>query len=95
MGHGIAQTFSAAGCSVTVYDEVEAVRSTSIERIRSNLLQMAAESLIDASAVEGMSGIRNNVIETSTKPSLISTRNNTISPNGAFPNVPAPSEGPS
>lgn len=52
MGHGIAQTFAAAGCSVTAYDEGEAARSTSIERIRSNLTQMAAENLINASAVE-------------------------------------------
>ncbi len=53
MGHGIAQTFAAAGCSVRAYDEAEAARSTAIERIRSNLVQMAEESLIDASAVEG------------------------------------------
>jgi 3-hydroxybutyryl-CoA dehydrogenase len=52
MGHGIAQTFAAAGCLVTAYDEAEAARSTAIDRIRSNLMQMAAEGLIDASAVE-------------------------------------------
>ncbi|MBT4864856.1 MAG: 3-hydroxyacyl-CoA dehydrogenase family protein [Planctomycetaceae bacterium] len=52
MGHGIAQTFAAADCSVTAFDESEAARSTAIERIRSNLVQMAAEGLIDASAVE-------------------------------------------
>jgi 3-hydroxybutyryl-CoA dehydrogenase len=52
MGHGIAQTFAAAGCRVRAYDEAEAARSTAITRIHSNLMQMAAESLIDASAVE-------------------------------------------
>lgn len=56
MGHGIAQTFAVAGCSVTAFDEVEGARSTALERIRSNLQQMAAERLFDGSLIDDTLG---------------------------------------
>lgn len=51
MGHGIAQTFAAAGVEVRGYDEVAAARDNLYERIESNLRQMAEAGLVEISAI--------------------------------------------
>jgi 3-hydroxybutyryl-CoA dehydrogenase len=52
MGHGIAQSFALAGCTVAVYDELAAARDSVLARIRRNLEEFVAAGIIDAAAVE-------------------------------------------
>ena len=50
MGHGIAQTFAMAGDSVRGFDHVEAVRSTTLDRVRSNLVDFAGQNMLEEDA---------------------------------------------
>lgn len=50
MGHGIAQTFAMAGYSVRGFDHVEAVRSTTLDRVRSNLVDFAGQNMLEEDA---------------------------------------------
>ena len=52
MGHGIAQVFAAAGCSVRGYDEDAAARQSTQARIRANLDQMIDAELVRVSEVD-------------------------------------------
>jgi len=52
MGHGIAQTFAAAGCDVRGFDEVEAARDTALDRIRANLRLFVEEDFAAEADVE-------------------------------------------
>jgi len=45
MGHGIAQSFAAAGLAVRCYDDHAAARATLVDRVRTNLQRMAAAGL--------------------------------------------------
>ncbi len=47
MGHGIAQTFAAAGCRVRCYDRLASARDTLAGRIRANLGKMVEAGLGD------------------------------------------------
>ena len=51
MGHGMAQTFAAAGCMVRCYDEIALVRGTVLDRIRVNLDQMAEAGIVDNESI--------------------------------------------
>ena len=53
MGHGIAQTFAAAGYPVSCYDEELAARASLHERVRTNLLAFVEAGLIPQNHVEG------------------------------------------
>jgi 3-hydroxybutyryl-CoA dehydrogenase len=46
MGHGIAQSFAMAGYTVRGYDNVDAMRTTALARIRRNLDDFAAQDLL-------------------------------------------------
>ncbi len=52
MGHGIAQTFAAAGYAVTGFDDVPAARANAKDRIRANLLAFVDADLLSADRVE-------------------------------------------
>jgi 3-hydroxybutyryl-CoA dehydrogenase len=52
MGHGIAQTFAAAGHLVRCYDEDPAARATVHERVRTNLQAFVGAELLPSQAVE-------------------------------------------
>jgi 3-hydroxybutyryl-CoA dehydrogenase len=52
MGHGIAQTFAAAGYAVRCYDEQSAARASLHERARSNLLAFVEARLVPPENVE-------------------------------------------
>ena len=52
MGHGIAQTFAAAGYTVRCYDDHPAARVSLHSRIRSNLLAFVAAGLLQAESIE-------------------------------------------
>lgn len=51
MGHGMAQTFAAAGCAVRCYDEIASVRDTVLDRIRINLDQMAEAGIVENDSI--------------------------------------------
>jgi len=51
MGHGMAQTFAAAGCAVCCYDPTAAARDTAMDRIRGNLDQMAEAGMVDDESI--------------------------------------------
>jgi 3-hydroxyacyl-CoA dehydrogenase len=51
MGHGIAQSFAAAGWRVKCYDEVAAARQSLHPRIRGNLERMAMAELVERPAL--------------------------------------------
>ncbi len=48
MGHGIAQAFAVAGCSVRCYDTLHATRESAVERIRDNLQKASLAGIIEA-----------------------------------------------
>jgi 3-hydroxybutyryl-CoA dehydrogenase len=52
MGHGIAQTFAAAGHFVSCYDEDPAARATVHERVRANLQAFVGAELLPRQAVD-------------------------------------------
>lgn len=52
MGHGIAQTFAAAGYAVRGYDDVAGARATLHQRVESNLRAFVAAGLLQAGQVE-------------------------------------------
>lgn len=52
MGHGIAQTFAAAGYAVRGFDDVPAARASAKDRIRSNLLAFVEAELLTAEKIE-------------------------------------------
>src|SRR5689334_6476741 len=52
MGHGIAQTFAAAGYAVRGFDDVPAARASAKDRIRSNLLAFVEAELLTADKIE-------------------------------------------
>ena len=67
MGHGIAQTFAAAGYAVNCYDEESAARASLHERVHTNLLAFVEAGLIPQTHVEGILSrlvICNNEAET-------------------------------
>jgi 3-hydroxyacyl-CoA dehydrogenase len=51
MGHGIAQTFAAAGCHVRGYDTEQRARDALVERTQANLEQMAEAALVDPATI--------------------------------------------
>ncbi len=54
MGHGIAQVFAAAGCTVRGYDETPAARASLADRVRGNLLRQEAAGLPLADPVDAI-----------------------------------------
>ncbi len=52
MGHGIAQTFAAAGYQVRCYDDHPAARASLHQRIRSNLQAFVKAGLLDETKIE-------------------------------------------
>ena len=52
MGHGIAQSFAAAGCTVRCFDELPSARETLSHRVRTNLQQLNQAGLIDSGAID-------------------------------------------
>jgi len=54
MGHGIAQTFAAAGYPVSCFDEEPAARVSLHERVRTNLQAFVEAGLIPPSQIEGI-----------------------------------------
>lgn len=56
MGHGIAQTFAAAGHLVRCYDEDSAARATVHERVRVNLQAFASAGLLPPQNIEPILG---------------------------------------
>ena len=54
MGHGIAQTFAAAGYPVSCFDEEPAARASLHERVRTNLSAFVEAGLIPQSQIEGI-----------------------------------------
>jgi 3-hydroxybutyryl-CoA dehydrogenase len=54
MGHGIAQTFAAAGYPVSCYDKEPAAQASLHERVRTNLSTFVEAGLIPQSQVEGI-----------------------------------------
>ena len=52
MGHGIAQTFAAAGYAVRCYDEQPAARASLHERVRVNLLAFVEAGLVPPESIE-------------------------------------------
>ena len=52
MGHGIAQTFAAAGYDVRGFDNCAEARATAPARIQRNLADFVANGMLDASDVE-------------------------------------------
>ena len=52
MGHGIAQTFAAAGYQVRCYDDHPAARASLQQRIRSNLQAFVQAGLLNATSIE-------------------------------------------
>jgi 3-hydroxyacyl-CoA dehydrogenase len=52
MGHGIAQTFAAAGCRVRCYDESVSARDTLVDRVRANLGQMAEAGAVGDESIQ-------------------------------------------
>lgn len=52
MGHGIAQSYAVAGCTVRGYDDAPAARANLHERVRSNLATFVDAGLLDVDAVE-------------------------------------------
>ena len=52
MGHGIAQTFAAAGYVVRCYDEQPAARASLHERVRVNLLAFVEAGLVPRERIE-------------------------------------------
>ncbi len=52
MGHGIAQTFAAAGYTVRGFDDVPAARASAKDRIRTNLLAFVEAELLTADKIE-------------------------------------------
>lgn len=63
MGHGIAQSFAAAGCRVRVFDNQPAMCASLMDRIASNLQQMTAAGVVDAQLAAEIPG-RIQVCET-------------------------------
>jgi 3-hydroxybutyryl-CoA dehydrogenase len=51
MGHGIAQVFAAQGHPVRLFDTNEAILAQAPERIRANLMQLAAHGIGDETAI--------------------------------------------
>ncbi len=51
MGHGMAQTFAAAGCAVRCYDESAVARDTTVDRIRGNLDKMVEAGITDNKSI--------------------------------------------
>lgn len=51
MGHGMAQSFAAAGCAVRCYDERATARDTVVDRIRGNLDQMVEAGIVDTASI--------------------------------------------
>ena len=56
MGHGITQTFAAAGYLVRCYDEDSAVRATVHDRVRANLQAFVDADLLPSQSVEPILG---------------------------------------
>src|SRR5215211_3829677 len=56
MGHGIAQSFAAAGCTVTGFDDHAGARNSAKERIRNNLIEFAGAGLIRENEIEPILG---------------------------------------
>lgn len=54
MGHGIAQAFACAGCTVTGFDDLQSARDALHERVRSNLVEFSRAGLIDAGDIESI-----------------------------------------
>ena len=52
MGHGIAQSFAAAGYSVRCFDEHPAARASTLARVRSNLEEFVKAGVLPQSRVE-------------------------------------------
>ncbi len=52
MGHGIAQSFAIAGCTVRCFDELPSARTTLSHRVRGNLQQLNQAGLIDNGAID-------------------------------------------
>ena len=52
MGHGIAQTFAMAGCTVTGFDDVKAASDSVHERVRQNLRDFVGAELFPADQVD-------------------------------------------
>ena len=52
MGHGIAQAFAWAGCSVRCYDELASARETLLDQVRANLEQMVRAGIGDPESTE-------------------------------------------
>lgn len=52
MGHSIAQTFAAAGCTVRCYDEQSAAGETLADRIEANLQRMAEAGVVEADSIK-------------------------------------------
>lgn len=58
MGHGIAQTFAVAGCTVVGYDDLPAAAASAKSRVASNLRQFVAAGLTtDGAAAEAVERI--------------------------------------
>lgn len=54
MGHGIAQTFAMAGCTVTGFDDVKAAGDTVHDRVRQNLRDFVGAELFPADQVDAV-----------------------------------------